>query len=168
MAKKRKMDSSDPINQPESSTKPVSSRNLRPKANTYTPMDNPVRPVRPPQAKIPSSVEDIFSEFGFPAIETIKEEYSPKEAAKRIKKQAIAIEQNMIDEEVLALKKIEQDRLAGLELRKDRKVLADEPFTPSLLPASSPHSKLYAMLKNPEDVKTAFALNEILKRKFDF
>jgi hypothetical protein len=153
---------------PNKTSRPAQNTGKQAFPNTYNTPGTPEKApygTSPIPKGIPSSLEDFLAEFNIEV-----EKPKPVEGKKVVLEKSysptyIDYEENMVDENELARKKIANDIRAAADLKKDRVALADEHFTPYSIKTKSTNEYV-EMLKNASSVKKAFVMAEILKRKY--
>lgn len=130
--------------------KPLLSQN-RPTKSTVT----------KPVTEKPFKFDDFFDELDKGSIEVPNSEINSPNY------RLAAYSESGIDEEETIKLKLQNDRLDALNQRKQRVSLSDEHLQNySLSSSSSSRNKYEEMLKNPDDLRNALILSEILNRKY--
>ena len=114
---------------------------------------------RDAETKKPFKFDDFFEELD-KSIKPQKENIPPATYNGR------NYEAEIIDEEESIKRKLEKDRLAAINQRKQRVALSDEHLQHYAVQDTASKNKYEEMLKNPQDLKTALILGEILNRKY--
>lgn len=164
MKKKPIPEEADPDTQVPAKTSRPATLSSKPPLKKFTKQE---KPVTPPAKSFGSTLEDMMREFGTDSAEKTQvpqpsyEEVNPP--VKSYKNENY--DSGLVDEETQVLQKLARDKEAVLLSKKHGVVSKDEHFEPYAL-AQASNSKILAMLKNKEDLKTAVVLGEILQRKF--
>jgi hypothetical protein len=116
-----------------------------------------------PVAKKPFKFNDFFDELDKNSRKVTAPELVEIPVPKYTK---IDYEKAAGDEDLTAKLKIQKDRQDALLLKNQRIALDDEHLQPYTLTKNSSSNKVQEMLKNPDDLKTAIILSEILNRKY--